>query len=73
MYLSTNKYTMLKPLFDGLLIVSDAYYGDAIGLAPIGLARPESSSKEENKSNDRNFWDKECSNYPSKIHCLDYD
>ena len=56
---------MLKALFDGMLEVSNAYYGDAIGLAPIALAGT--------KKRTGDFWSKECKKHPSQIACLNYE
>ncbi len=56
---------MLKALFAGLLEVSSAYYGDAIGLAPIALAAPKVKGKD--------FWTKECELHPTRIACLNYE
>ena len=56
---------MLKALFDGMLEISNAYYGDAIGLAPIALAGGKK------RSND--FWAKECKEHPTSQACLKYE
>ena len=57
---------MLKALFDGMLEVSNAYYGDAIGLAPIALANAV-------KTPHNDFWQKECIKHPTSHACLNYD
>ena len=64
---------MLKPLFHGMLIASDAYYGDAIGLAPISLSMPSSSAKIERTNINKDFWTNECRDNPSKVYCLTYE
>ncbi len=56
---------MLKALFQEMLEVSNIYYGDAIGLAPIALAVP--------KNQKENFWAKECKEHPNNIACRNYD
>ncbi len=56
---------MLKALFEGMLEVSNAYYGDAIGLAPIALATPKKTKED--------FWSKECSQHPTRVACLNYE
>ena len=56
---------MLKALFDGMLEVSSAYYGDAIGLAPIALAQPKQAKQD--------FWQRECQEHPTRIACLNYE
>ena len=64
---------MLKPLFNGLMIVSDAYYGDSIGLAPISLSMANTSCTMEKKQTKKTFWDKECAEHPSSPACLLFD
>ncbi len=59
---------MMKMLFRGLLEASSAYYGDAIGLAPIAL-----SQKALNKESSNTFWNKDCKDHPSRIACLNYE
>ncbi len=56
-------------LFLGMLEASNAYYGDAIGLAPIALSAPNGK---EISSNDK-FWTKEGFANPTRIACLNYD
>ncbi len=56
---------MLKALFDGMLEVSNAYYGDAIGLAPIALANA--------KPQRNDFWTRECEEHPTRVACLNYE
>ena len=56
---------MLKAIFEGMLEISNAYYGDAIGLAPIVLAAPQKKSQD--------FWRKECEVHPTNIACLNYE
>ena len=60
---------MLKMLFRGLLEASSAYYGDAIGLAPIGMA----SSKKSTTIKRESFWTNDCKEHPTRIACLNYD
>ena len=60
---------MLKTLFKGLLIASNSYYGDAIGLAPVILANHRAK---ENSFN-RDFWNDYCENNPTRVSCLDYE
>ncbi len=43
---------MLKMLFRGMLRASNTYYGDAIGLAPIALASPETFCAKQSSSDD---------------------
>ena len=59
---------MMKMLFRGLLEASSAYYGDAIGLAPIGL-----SNKKNSEIKSTSFWNKDCQENPSRIACLNYE
>tara|TARA_Y100001968_G_scaffold151766_1_gene138885 strand:- start:1502 stop:1687 length:186 start_codon:yes stop_codon:yes gene_type:complete len=60
---------MLKMLFRGLLETSSAYYGDSIGLAPIGMSNAiPNETKEED-----NFWIQDCKEHPTRIACLNYD
>tara|TARA_Y100001968_G_C19034364_1_gene561371 strand:- start:300 stop:485 length:186 start_codon:yes stop_codon:yes gene_type:complete len=60
---------MLKMLFHGLLEASSAYYGDAIGLAPVSMASVTSPKA----SNASSFWEKDCEEHPTRIACLNYD
>ena len=60
---------MIKMLFKGLLVASNSYYGDAIGLAPIALANHRAK---ENCSS-KNFWREYCDKNPTRISCLDYE
>ncbi len=60
---------MLKMLFLGMLEASNAYYGDAIGLAPIALGFPKSPKDRPEQA----FWSKECEIRPHRIACLNYD
>ena len=58
---------MLKKIFKNLLVVSNTYYGNSIGLAPIILSRASA------KKNLNGFWSDYCKDNPSKINCLKYD
>ena len=60
---------MLKMLFHGLLEASSAYYGDAIGLAPVSMA----SVKPQKAPNSSLFWEKDCEKHPTRIACLNYE
>tara|TARA_B100000700_G_C14827358_1_gene752881 strand:- start:131 stop:316 length:186 start_codon:yes stop_codon:yes gene_type:complete len=60
---------MLNMLFRGLLEASSAYYGDAIGLAPISMA----TSQTKPVSRAENFWLKDCEEHPTRIACLNYE
>tara|TARA_B100000700_G_C14970132_1_gene820942 strand:- start:1131 stop:1316 length:186 start_codon:yes stop_codon:yes gene_type:complete len=60
---------MLKMLFRGLLEASSAYYGDAIGLAPIVLTK----APKKTISSQEDFWKKDCQDHPTRIACLNYD
>ncbi len=60
---------MMKMLFRGLLEASSLYYGDAIGLAPIGMASKNAKSNPCSK----NFWSKDCQEHPTRIACLNYE
>lgn len=50
---------------------ASAHYGDSIGLSPIALASPRANQKLVNS--DSNFWQKECSDHPNQIACLNYE
>ena len=60
---------MLKMLFRGMLIASNAYYGDSIGLAPVCLSK--SPFIKAGSKND--FWEEDCQDHPSRIACLNYE
>ncbi len=60
---------MLKALFYGMLEASNAYYGDAIGLAPVAL----SAKSITNKTSRGDYWSEECDLHPTRIACLNYD
>tara|TARA_Y100001968_G_scaffold298194_1_gene307906 strand:- start:495 stop:731 length:237 start_codon:yes stop_codon:yes gene_type:complete len=68
LYKAIKIIPMMKMLFRGLLEASSAYYGDAIGLAPIGL-----SQATKNSNTSKNFWNKDCKDHPSRIACLNYE
>ncbi len=57
---------MLKAIFQYMLNISNEYYGDAIGFAPIAPAAPT-------KKQEQDFWAKECSAHPTRIACLNYE
>ena len=59
---------MMKVLFHGLLEATSAYYGDAVGLAPIAL-----SQKSNTRKKSIGFWNKDCEDHPSRIACLNYE
>ena len=59
---------MMKMLFRGLMEASSAYYGEAIGLAPISLSNKVSTRKSSDT-----FWNKDCYEHPSRIACLNYE
>ena len=58
-------------LFHGLLEASSAYYGDSIGLAPIGMASKTNTKK--NPLQGDSFWTKDCKDHPTRIACLNYE
>ncbi|WP_320664343.1 hypothetical protein [Prochlorococcus sp. MIT 1223] len=60
---------MLNMLFRGLLEASSNYYGDAIGLAPIGL----SATKKKQSPQINQYWINDCKEHPTRIACLNYE
>tara|TARA_Y100001968_G_C19035080_1_gene561687 strand:- start:1 stop:177 length:177 start_codon:yes stop_codon:yes gene_type:complete len=56
-------------LFRGLLEASSAYYGDAIGLAPISMSTVQKKPVAEKD----NFWTNDCQKHPTRIACLNYE
>ena len=50
---------------------ASSHYGDSIGLCPISMASPKVNQK--TGSSDAYFWEKECSEHPYRIACLNYE
>ena len=59
----------MKKILENLILKSEQYYGNAIGLAPIRL----SNSINTLKINKKDFWSEYCTYNPSKVNCLNYD
>ncbi len=50
---------------------ASSHYGESIGLSPIALASPKVQKLVLKENAD--YWDRECSDKPNQIACLNYE